>query len=255
MHAYTNLAWPGDPYRASQQLYRRPSAMLAAFAVLPPGRRAVTAPAAVAVVYLPLHRTRPVAVTEDTVTFGFRAASTAEAAGVPSVAQMADLDLMQARRHARFLAGHALAADLSALRDAVPAVAARGLDAVQSGWADRWARAPGMAELIDIRGAYHDLAAICRSTAITASPASMAYGATVGSHSAERLAAAAAERALAIALACARALNRYRWDGVLCAARIMAAAAWDLFPQVMWDEAPYDRPASRQVPVDRPRQR
>jgi hypothetical protein len=79
MRTYTNLAWPDDPYRASQQPYARPSPMLAAFAVVPPGQCAVMAPAAVAVAYLPLHRTRAITVTEDTLAFGFRAASTAGA--------------------------------------------------------------------------------------------------------------------------------------------------------------------------------
>ena len=60
---------------------------------------------------------------------------------------------------------------------------------------------------------------------------------------AEHLAAAAAERALAIALACARGLGQYRWEGTLRTARIMAAATWDLFPIVAWDDTPVDQPA------------
>ena len=53
------------------------------------------------------------------------------------LAGVADLDLMQARRHARFLVGHALGASLRALREAAPGLVARGLDAVESGWADQ----------------------------------------------------------------------------------------------------------------------
>ena len=113
------LAWPDDPYRASQQLYPRPSPMLAAFAVLPLGPCAVTAPAAVAVAYLPLHRTRAITVTEDTLAFGFRAASAADGGCLLRLAGVADLDLMQARRHAHFLVGYALAGDLRAPRSRV----------------------------------------------------------------------------------------------------------------------------------------
>ena len=35
MHVYTNMAWPDDPYRTGQQLYRRPAPRLAAFATWP----------------------------------------------------------------------------------------------------------------------------------------------------------------------------------------------------------------------------
>ena len=75
--------------------------------------------------------------------FGFRAASTADAGSIPELAGLADLDLMQARRHARFLAGHELSADLRALREAAPGRATRGLAAVAAGWADRQAHAAG----------------------------------------------------------------------------------------------------------------
>ncbi len=126
--------------------------------------------AAFAVAYLPLHRTRAITVTEDTLAFGFRATSTADDGCIPPLAEVADLDLMQARRHARFLAGHALAADLGALREAASGLVASGLAAVESGRADRPARAGGPAAMIDIRDGRHGLAAICRSAAVTASP-------------------------------------------------------------------------------------
>ena len=109
---------------------------------------AVLAPAAVAIVYLPLHRTRALTVTEQTLTFGFRAASTDDAAEMPGLAAIADLDLMQARRHAAILAGHLLAADLAVLRQADDAAAWRGLAAVEHEWADR-GQATGRAAMFD----------------------------------------------------------------------------------------------------------
>jgi hypothetical protein len=246
MFTCTNLAWADDPYRTGQQLYKRPSPMLAAFTVLSAGQRAVTAPAAIAVGYLLLHRTRAIEVTEDTVSFGFRAASTAGDGGVRDLVRIADLDLMQARRHARFLAGHALADGLRSLREAEPGRAACGLAAVEAAWADRRSRRRGTAAMIDIGEGHRDLAAICRGAAITASPASMAreFSCPAEPGAAEQLAAAAAEQALVIALACARALGRYRWEGTLRTARVMTATAWDLFPHVAWHHTRREQPAS-----------
>jgi hypothetical protein len=247
MLTYTNLAWPDDPYRTGQQLYKRPSGMLAAFAVVPPAQSRVTAPAGVAVAYLPLHRTRVITVTEDTVSFGFRAVSTADDGSIDQVARVADLDLLQARRHARFLAGHALGGSLRALRDAAPGLAARGLAAVEVAWDDRQTSARGTAAITDISNG-RGLGAICRSAGIVLSPASAAGGVTSADPAepaaAEKQAAAAAEHALAIALACARGLDRYQWEGTLRTARIMAAAAWDLFPDVAWDDTACQQPDS-----------
>jgi hypothetical protein len=241
MRTYTNLAWPDDPYRASQQLYRRPSPMLAAFTVLPPAQCPITAPAAIAAVYLPLYRTHAVTVTGSTVNFGFRAASTADAGCLARLAEIADLDLIQARRHAKYLAGHALSPGLHALRKAAPGMTARGLAAVEADWTARPARARGTAEMIDISDGRPDLAETCQHAAITTSAGTTLSDVIADDPgTAERLAAAATERALAIALTCARELGRYQWPGSLRTAALMAAAAWDLFPLVAWDDSPCD---------------
>ncbi len=50
---------------------------------------------------------------------------------------VADLDLMQARRHAAVLAGYLLASELAALRQAADTAGLRGLAAVEREWADR----------------------------------------------------------------------------------------------------------------------
>src|SRR5262245_44563934 len=118
MRTYTNLTWPDDPYRTGQQLYRRPVPRLAAFTAERTTMGGRPVPSAVAIVYLPLHRTQTMVVTEQTLTFGFRAASTNSTAEIPELAAIADQDLMQARRHAAVLAGHLLADDLTALRQA-----------------------------------------------------------------------------------------------------------------------------------------
>ena len=113
-------------------------------------RRRPAGTCGVAIVYLPLHRTQAVTVTEQTLTFGFRAASTDDPAEVPGLAAVADLDLMQARRHAAVLAGHLLAGDLAALRQAGDAAALRGLAAVEREWAAR-GKAAGRAATVRLR--------------------------------------------------------------------------------------------------------
>jgi hypothetical protein len=63
-----------------------------------------------------LHRTRAVSVTEQTLMFGFRAASISDPAQAGGLAAIAHFDLLKARRHAAVLAGYLLARDLAALR-------------------------------------------------------------------------------------------------------------------------------------------
>ena len=53
------------------------------------------------------------------------------------MAAVADLDLMQARRHAAILTGYHLPNDLAALQQANGAAGLRGLAAVASDWASR----------------------------------------------------------------------------------------------------------------------
>jgi hypothetical protein len=93
MEIYTNLVRPDDPYRTGQQLYRRPPPRLAAFTVSQTAWASRPAPTAAAIVYLPLHRTQVLAVTEETLAFGFHAASIGGEAGGQPLAQVAGLDL------------------------------------------------------------------------------------------------------------------------------------------------------------------
>ncbi|HUY48166.1 MAG TPA: hypothetical protein VMV92_20955 [Streptosporangiaceae bacterium] len=230
MRTYTNMTWPDDPYRTGQQLYRRPVPRLAAFTARRTATGGRLAPAAVAIVYLPLHRTRTLTVTEQTLTFGFRAASTDDAAEMPGLAAIADLDLMQARRHAAILAGHLLAGDLAVLRQADDVAVWRGLAAVEREWANR-GEAAGRAAMfdcqLDLPGS-PSLEQACQQAGII-SP----HGSPPGEdRSADHHAAAlAVERGLMIALLCARHQGRYDWAGTLCTGQVMAAATWDCLPR------------------------
>ena len=202
MRTYTNLTWPDDPYRTGQQLYRRPVPRLAAYTAARTVMSGRLMPSAVAVVYLPLHRTQAINATEQTLTFGFRAASADGPGDMPALTAMADLDLMQARRHAAVLAGYLLAGDLAALRQAGDAAALRGLAAVQREWGTRDQAAGRAATFdcgLDLPGT-PPLEVACQSAGITAGP---------GPDGADGSPAVtlAVERALMIALVCARHLG------------------------------------------------
>jgi hypothetical protein len=226
MQTWTNLAWPDDPYRTGQQLYRKPGSRLAAFTTWPAVIGGQQIPAATAIVYLALHRSRPVTVTGQTLAFGFRAAGASGPAEVPAVAAVADLDLMQARRHAAVLTGYHLGKDLAALLQADGVTECRGLAAVAGDWADR-SPAAGRAALfdcdLDLPGGL-PLGRACQQAGI--SPMT-----TVGAgHESWYQATLAVERALAIALLCARHQGRYEWDGTLDTKTVMTASAWDCLP-------------------------
>jgi hypothetical protein len=244
MLTWTNMARPGDVYRTGQQLYRRPPGLLAAFAaggeLRAAGRRR---PACCVMVYQPLHRTRPVAVTAGTLAFGFRAAGIAQGNETPALAAVADLDLMQARRHAAALAGHAPRDDLTALQTAA-AGPVRGLAAARQAWAGRRKPARGMALMVDTARDLPGgpaLAGVCEQ-AHGILPAARASSAGLAQPCGELSVGATMAQALAIALACARYLGRYQWDGTLDITQIMAAHAWDCLP------GPADAPA-RGVPA------
>jgi hypothetical protein len=149
MRTYTNLTWPDDPYRTGQQLYPRPAPRLAAFTVGQADGGSRSACHSVAIVYLPLHRTRTLTVTGQTVAFGFRAASVDGETEATALVQVADLDLMQARRHAAILTGHLLAGELATLRARAPDAVLRGVTTVKREWADRRMPAKGRAVMVD----------------------------------------------------------------------------------------------------------
>jgi hypothetical protein len=226
MQTWTNLAWPDDPYRTGQQLYRKPPGRLAAFTTWPAVIGGQQIPATTAIVYLPLHRNRPVTVTGQTLAFGFRAASASGPAEVPAVAAVADLDLMQARRHAAVLTGYHLDKDLAALQRADGGTKCRGLAAVAGDWPDR-SPAAGRATLfdcdLDLPGGL-PLGQACQQAGISPMPT-----VTAGNESWCQ-ATLAVERALAIALLCARHQGRYEWTGTLDTKTVMTASAWDCLP-------------------------
>ena len=228
MHIYTNMAWPGDPYRTGQQLYPRPAPRLAAFTVESSPARGSLMTTSAAIVYLPLHRTRAVTITGPILAFGFRAASITGEAEAGALAGLTDLDLLQARRHAAILTGSMLSRALAELQ-MLAGTTLRGLSAVQEEWAGRHAPARGRAAMFDCPGDLPGqpfLEDACQRACLTARPGSLPAGLDETA-AAGMLAALMVERALVMALVCARHLGRCSWEGTLNTGDIMAASTWD----------------------------
>jgi len=228
MQIYTNMAWPDDPYRTGQQLYPRPAPRLAAFAVESSRARGSLMTTSAAMVYLPLHRTRAVIVTGSTLVFGFHAASITGEAEADVLAGLADVDLIQARRHAAILTGCMLSRALAELQ-MLAGTTLRGLSAVQVEWAGRHAPARGRAAMFDCPGDLPGqpfLEDACQQACLSARPGYLPAGLDETT-AAGMLAALMVERALIMALVCARHLGRYSWEGTLDTGDIMAASTWD----------------------------
>ena len=223
MRTYTNMAWPDDPYRTGQQLYPRPAPRLASFATGPPTARSNQAARSAAIVHLPLHRTRHLTVTGQTLTFGFRAASITGEAEAGALAALADLDLLQARRHAAVLTGCMLGGELADLQMAA-GTTLRGLTAIQAEWSSRHTPARGKAGMFDCPAdlpGRPSLDGACQQALLTGRSG---YQAAILGEAVT--AAMAVERALTMALICARHLGRYIWDGTLDIEEIMTASTW-----------------------------
>ena len=224
MRTYTNMAWPDDPYRTGQQLYPRPAPRLASFATGTPPVHDGQAARSAAIVYLPLHRTRTLTATRQTLTFGFRAASITGQAEADDLAALADLDLIQARRHAAILTGCMLDGELADLQIAA-GVTRRGMAAVQAEWVSRHTSVRGKAGMFDCPAdlpGHPCLDDACQQAHLTGRSGNQAAILDEAV-----TAAMAVERALIMALICARHLGRYTWEGTLDIEEIMTASTWD----------------------------
>ncbi|MFF0577604.1 hypothetical protein [Streptosporangium saharense] len=242
MRVFTNMAWPDDPYGTGRQVYRRTQPpMLAAFAVqwVNDGDQALLVSAAM--VYLRLHRTHPVALDPATIQFGFRCVVPEHTDETGQLITTADLDLLQARRHAAVLTGHSLLADLHRLAKA-SALLRRGISAVEADWTQRRTTQRNLAQMIDTADtklAGDDLLHRCLWARIEphTAPHCLALPiAFVSKHqqgdpdAQEWLALATVEKALIVALTASRLADRCRWVGRTDISQLLAATAWDAFP-------------------------
>jgi len=232
---YANLAWPADPFRTGQQLFRKPGPMLTAFTLTPdPGDEAGQLSMVVAaMVYLPLHRTRTVMITSREMPVGFRAVSTSDHSELPALARIADLDLARAVRHGSVMAGHLLAAELARLQELAGGAVLRGVTSTARAWTDRDASVQGRAIQIDtgldLPAASLDQACQIARIGNRTSWEQIAHGTRADS---ELATAQTVGRCLTIALLAGRHLGRVCWQQDLNVTEAVTASAWDCFPQL-----------------------
>lgn len=140
------------------------------------------------------------------------------------------MDLMQTRRHATILTGCMLSRALGELQR-LAGTTLRGLSAVEEEWPGRHKPVRGRAVMFDCPfdlPGQPFLEDACQKACLTARPGYLPAGLDEAAV-ARMLAALMVERALLMALVCARHLGRYSWDGTLDTADIMAASTWDCF--------------------------
>lgn len=224
MPAYTNMAWPGDPY-GTGQLWRKEPRLLVGLATRDAGSEGQGA-LAFAITYLRLSRTPPVDLSAG-VSFGFRAAVATTADEHDQLVRLFDLEVLRARRLARIIAGCRLADDLAAV-SAISNQPGRGIQGLSDRWAGHDDESTGLAHAFDLGGerayAADDLATVARANGIT-----LPVGNLAGEPLCKRLATAATERALLCALVAGRSLSEATWEGVLEIEEVIAANAWDCF--------------------------
>jgi hypothetical protein len=195
-------------------------------------------PAAAAVVYLRLHRTRPLVVTSDTLKFGFHAAAPRSHAEVLRVVALLDRLLFQARRRAAVLAGYQLFDDLISLQTAAGGMPSRGISALlpllgpdhlggrTTRLADVSVSADGVVQSLDDVCATHRILVDdlpeglhARDMLRWSNPATTAR---LDPDVVERILSAATASSLAIGLVAAETLGRYRWEDPLDLAAVLS---------------------------------
>jgi len=263
MPAYTNMAWPEDPY-GTGQLWRREPPLLASFAVRwAAGDAGAAAPVSYAVAYLRMHRTQAVDLTSG-VSFGFRAVTAAAGDGARELVRLFDLDAMRARRLAKVVAGCGLAHDLQAMQAFAAGDVGRGIRGLAAAWASPDVGGPGLARAFDILGEHEhiddELAGAAAHAGIDLPTVTLAFEPqrvtdAMGSvargladrdpatqerdavRAVEWLAACSTEAALIGALTGGHMLGHHTWQGSLNISVAMAANAWDCYASLDLDLA------------------
>ncbi|KOU50096.1 hypothetical protein [Streptomyces sp. WM6378] len=142
----TNLNWPVTPYGNTGQIIQRPRQLLTGIATLWADDNGLVL-AGAAAVFLDVHRTKAVPVTNGLFTFGYRALACQGPEDCEAIRQALDVLLVQARRDAPALAWHAADDDLHCLRVLnPPSPGAIGLD---DAWKQRTSPGKGIARCID----------------------------------------------------------------------------------------------------------
>jgi hypothetical protein len=246
MLTYTNMAWPEQPYGASQRPFGQPPRLLAAITLDWAKHDDAEVPLCASIVYVRLARRDTITLNERAFAFGFRTAYTDQPTDHAALVRLVDTDLVRSRVHAHVLAAHGLADHLAALRTAAGNTPVPGVTSVERAWTTREQVRRGSARLFDT---HHDttapepagLAAACGGRGLEvdlAGPGVSAelhatYQRTADPAAAERLALANLRRTLSVALVALATLTLYRWDGPVTVDKLLHANAWDCFPNLL----------------------
>jgi hypothetical protein len=199
--------------------------MAVALAMNEPGMDA--APIAAATAYLRTHRTQVIEVRPDTLNIGFRVTAVEGPEDEAALVDLIDRALVRGRRHAVALAGSGLGRDLVRFHPP-PGRRLPGVAGVAEAWADRRVVRRGMAAMVDVEedvagcAEFLDIAPGQRPRLVDGGP--------------DTLAADLLVRCIAVALAAARHMGVYHWDGCFAVREAAEAAAWDTIERIDWSQ-------------------
>jgi hypothetical protein len=245
MLTYSNMAWPEQPYGASQRPFGQAPRLLAAIALEWAKHEAVEVPLCASIVYVRVARRDTIGLDERAFAFGFRTAYADQPVDASALVRLVDTDLVRSRVHARVLAAYGFADQLAALRVAAGRTTVPGVTAVERVWSERGQVQRGRARLFDTHQDTSPqpvgLAAACRDLGLEVDLAGpgvsaelhAAYQRTANPAVAERLALSNLRNTLSVALVTLATLNLYRWDGPVTVDKLLHANAWDCFPNLL----------------------
>jgi hypothetical protein len=224
MPAYTNMAWPSDPY-GTGQLWRKEPRLLVGLAVHGLNGEDQDGLGS-AITYLRLSRTPPTDLTAS-LSFGFRAAAAITPDERDHMVRLFDLEVLRARRLAKIIAGYHLADELAGVC-AISQQHGRGIQGLRDWWEGHDDGSAGLARTFDL-AQEETSARVGLATVAQASGIALPAEHPAEEPTAKRLAAVATERALLCALVAGRSLGQAFWEGCLDCDAVIAANAWDCF--------------------------
>ncbi|MFF3327062.1 hypothetical protein [Streptomyces sp. NPDC002889] len=143
----TNLGWPVTPYGSTAQIVKKPRRLLTGIAALWADDDGSPVLMSAAAVFLDVHRTKPVTVTDGTVNFGYRALAAEGPDDTERLLSALDVLFVQARRDAPAITWHAAQDDLHVMEALRPGRA--GVTGLSEAWAGRSHPEKGIARCVD----------------------------------------------------------------------------------------------------------
>ncbi|MFC7280168.1 hypothetical protein ACFQS1_39945 [Paractinoplanes rhizophilus] len=224
MREYTNLQWPETPFGAEQRPFGRQWDMLTACTLeWTTETDGGMLPVASSFVYLRVrkHGTAQ-AVSEDTLSIGFRAIVIDDPAHVRDLLTVTERELSGARRLGVILAGHALSRDLTRMT-ALSATPLRGAIEVEAAWTRRDVKQRGAAVMVDTAVEAAETG-VRLDMPIDPVPEGMPDCPACAADVARR----ALTRCLAVGLTAAVHTQRYTWEETFRVGALIERAGWDV---------------------------